>query len=311
MPINTLQYAQLFQQWLDEKMVANAVTGWMEANAGQVVYIGGSTIQIPKLNMDGLANYDKDTGYVQGAITLQYEARNFTQDRGRKFQLDRVQSDDTQFMATAFNVMNQFQRTQVIPEIDAYRHAAIASQAITADAGTGSNARTLTPTTSTIVKEFQNDVAAIQDIVGEGVPLVATMSIPIANVLNNADNINRFLNVQEFNIDGAIKTKVGFINDVPILRSPSTRMYTAITLNDGTTTGQTGGGYAKGSTAKNINWIISARTAPIAVSKADTVRIFDPMTNQKANAWAFDYRRYHDIWIPDNKMAAVFVNISA
>lgn len=39
------------------------------------------------------------------------------------------------------------------------------------------------------------------------------------------------------------------------------------------------------------------------------MRIFDPLTNQKANAWAMDYRRYHDLWILDNKLDSVFVNI--
>ena len=33
------------------------------------------------------------------------------------------------------------------------------------------------------------------------------------------------------------------------------------------------------------------------------------MTNQNANAWAMDYRRYHDLWILDNKLDSVFVNI--
>ena len=36
---------------------------------------------------------------------------------------------------------------------------------------------------------------------------------------------------------------------------------------------------------------------PIAVSRTDKVRIFDPETNQSARAWAIDYRKYHDLWI--------------
>ena len=51
------------------------------------------------------------------------------------------------------------------------------------------------------------------------------------------------------------------------------------------------------------------RSAPIAVSKTDVTRIFDPMTNQKANAWKIDYRKYHDLWITDNAMDGIYVNI--
>lgn len=311
MAINTLQYAALYQKWLDEAMIADATTNWMEANAGQVIYVGGAEVKIPKISMDGMGNYDKDNGYVQGAVSLTYETKTFTQDRGRKFQIDRVQSDDTDFMATAYNAIRQFQRTKVVPEIDAYRYATIAAAAQAADGGAGSNYRTLAVTTANIYKELQADIATIQDIVGEEYPLVVTMPISIGNLLNNANDITKFLNTQEFQINGSLKNKVSSINETPILRAPSARMYNAITLNDGTTAGQTAGGFAPATGAKKINWLITFRQAPIAVSKADTIRIFDPMVNQKANAWAFDYRRYHDIWIPDNRMAGVFANVSA
>lgn len=306
MPINTLQYAAIFQRWLDEKMVARATTGWMEGNAGQVIYVGGAEVRIPKISMDGMGNYDKDNGYVQGAVSLTYETKQFTQDRGRKFQIDRVQSDDTDFMATAFNVLEQFQRVQVVPEIDAYRYAAIA----TAAAGAG-NSRSLAVTAANIFTELQADIATVQDVIGEQYPLVVTMSIAVANLLNTSNQVTKFLNVGEFQVNGEIKTKVSMINDTPILRVPSARMFNSITLNDGTTAGQTAGGFAPGVGAKAINWLITFRGAPIAVSKADTVRIFDPMVNQKANAWAFDYRRYHDLWIPDNRLAGVYANIAA
>ena len=45
---------------------------------------------------------------------------------------------------------------------------------------------------------------------------------------------------------------------------------------------------------------------PIAVTKQDKMRIFDPNTNQQANAWAMDYRRYHDLWVLDNKTNSVY-----
>jgi hypothetical protein len=73
MPINTLATATLFQQQLDKQMIEGATSGWMEQNAGQVKYSGGKEIKIPKISMDGLANYDRDNGYAQGAVTLEYE----------------------------------------------------------------------------------------------------------------------------------------------------------------------------------------------------------------------------------------------
>jgi len=63
--------------------------------------------------------------------------------------------------------------------------------------------------------------------------------------------------------------------------------------------------------AKAVNWLIVAENAPIAVSKTDVVRVFDPMTNQRANAWDMDYRKYHDIWIPKSKEKSIFANTVA
>ena len=108
---------------------------------------------------------------------------------------------------------------------------------------------------------------------------------------------------------GGIDTTVPSVDGVPIIMTPSNRMYTTITLNDGKSGGQEAGGYKKGDSAKNINFFLCPRTTPIAITKQDIMRIFDPVTNQRANAWQMDYRRFHDIWILDNKLDSVFLNI--
>ena len=127
MAINTLQTAVLFQQQLDQIAVRDAVTGWMDANAGKVKYNGGAEVKIPKLSVQGMGDYDRDEGYAQGSVTLEYQTRTMTQDRGRKFQLDAMDVDETNFVATAAAVMAEFQRDYVIPEIDAYRLSNIAT----------------------------------------------------------------------------------------------------------------------------------------------------------------------------------------
>ena len=88
-------------------------------------------------------------------------------------------------------------------------------------------------------------------------------------------------------------------------------MKTAYVFNDGKTTGQEKGGFKPDTAATGINWIIIARRAPIAVSKTDKIRIFEPNVNQKADAWKLDYRKFHDLWIPTNKLAGVWVNTGA
>ena len=103
---NTISYAQILQNALDKQMVHESLTGWMDANAGQVKYNGGKEVKIPQLSMDGLANYDRqaDSGYTKGSIKYEYKTYTMTQDRGRKFQIDSQDVDETNFVLTATTI---------------------------------------------------------------------------------------------------------------------------------------------------------------------------------------------------------------
>ena len=306
MAINTLQYSQQFQTVLDAQMLASATSAFMEANAGQVKYDGGDTVHIPEISMQGLAKYDRDEGFNQGSVTLKFNPYKMTQDRGRTFQLDSMDVNETNFVATAGTVMGEFQRTQVIPEIDSYRYSKIAALA-TAESKVTTG---FTPADATILEKLEAEITEIQDVVGEDEGLIVVMSTKLRTILNNADKFNRYLNVAEFK-NGSINTTVKSFNDIPILGVPSARMKTAYVFNDGKTANQQAGGFKADTGAKDINWIIMPQRAPIAVSKTDKVRVFTPDVNQKADAWKIDYRKYHDLWIPKNRFAAIRVNTGA
>lgn len=306
MAINTLQMAQIFQQALDKQMLVSATSGWMETNVTGIKYNGGDTVRMPSISVGGLGKYNRDTGFVQGSVTLKYNDYKLTQDRGRTFQLDSMDVDESNFIASAGNVMGEFQRLQVVPEIDAYRYSKIASLATTAKQITDA----FTPTAETILAQLDAEIEKLQDVIGDNENLVLVMSTPIRTILNNAKDIEKHINVTDFKA-GSINTKVRTYNDIPIIGVPSARMKSAFTFYDGVTGGQTAGGFASATGAKPINWILIARRAPIAISKTDKIRIFSPDVNQKADAWKLDYRKFHDLWIPTNKLAGVWVNLGA
>lgn len=166
-----------------------------------------------------------------------------------------------------------------------------------------------TATEDDILKKLYYDIAAVQDVVGDETPLVITMSRPVAAIFDMSSTLSKSLSVMDFK-QGDVTVKVKSLNgEHPILRVGSGRMKTSYQFYDGTTSGQEKGGFVAAEDAQDINWIICPRTAPIAVSRTDKVRIFDPETFQKKRAWATDYRKYHDLWIPDNKLTAMWVNI--
>lgn len=300
--INTLATATLFQQTLDQVVVQEALTGWMEANAGQVLYNGGAEVKIPKIALQGLGKYDRNNGYNQGSITLSYETKTMTQDRGRKFQLDAMDVNETNFVATAATVMGEFQRVHVVPEIDAYRLSKLITAAITLDTNV---TYSYTPAEATILKEVKKGISKIRNA-GYNGELVIHMTADALLELETA--LAGKITDVTFS-QGGIDTRVPSVDKCPIIPTPQNRMYSAITLYDGKTVGQEAGGYVKGTDALEANFIIVPRNVPIAISKQDVMRIFDPMTNQDANAWAMDYRRFHDLWTLENKENLIYVNI--
>lgn len=132
MSVNTIQTAAVIQSELDKAAVEQATSGWMEVNSNLVKYNGGSEVKIPELSMDGLADYDRQNGFVAGGVNFKYQTKTMTQDRGRSFSFDENAVDETNFVLTAATVMGEFQRTKVIPEIDAYRYSTIAAACIKA-----------------------------------------------------------------------------------------------------------------------------------------------------------------------------------
>lgn len=306
MPINTLATATLFQNKLDKVAIQEAVTGWMDANAGQVIYNGGAEVKIPKMSVQGLGDYDRDNGYQQGGVTLEYETRKMTQDRGRKFQLDPMDVNENNFVTTAAAVMGEFQRMYVVPEIDAYRISKIATEAITANkAGMVTYGYTPGAEQTSALRKLKEGIKAVRNM-GYNTPLIvhATPDFIMELELELAGKITAVTFSQ-----GGINTQVPSVDSVPLISTPSNRMYTAIKINDGKTGGQEQGGYKKGDTAKDINFMILPRTTPIAITKQDIMRIFDPTVNQKLNAWQMDYRRFHDLWVLDNKIDSVYLSI--
>ena len=305
MAINTLAYAQIFMQELDRQVIAGATSGWMEGNAGQVVYTGGNTIKVPMISMDGMGNYNRATGYVAGQSTLAYQTLTLGQDRGRAFSIDENDVDETNFVENASNLMGEFQRTLVIPEIDCYRYSKIASLAIAAGRFSGG----YTPGVSDILSHLRADISAIQDVIGSSTPLVITMSVLNHALLEQSTEMTRMLAVGTMNVANVNLTyNVNTVDDCPIIEVPSGRLMTSYIFNDGVTVNQTQGGFSANVGAKHINWIISAQQSPLAISKTDNMRIFAPEVNQAADSWLLQYRKYHELFVMENKLPTIFVN---
>jgi len=254
--------------------------------------------------MDGLGDYDRSGGFEDGAVDLKHETRAMTMDRGRSFTLDAMDVDETNFQATAANVMGEFQRIKVVPEIDAYRYSKISQYAIENDVVTDG----YIPDEKTIFGQLLDDAFKIYDEVGEEVELVVSMAAPVHKILIESDKIAKKLDVGSFT-RGEIKFDFRKLDNLYIRLVPSTRMMTEYQFLTGKPGLQARGGFRPTATARKINYIICARNLPLAISKQDKIRIFTPDINQQKDAYKLDYRRYHDLWVLPQQMNKLRVNL--
>ena len=300
MAFNSLEYAKIMMTKLDERAVWAATTGWMEANAGQVIYHGGDEVKIPTISTQGLADYDRDGGFVRGAISSKYETYKMTQDRGRTFMIDAMDVNETNFVVNSTSVIGTFQKTQVVPEIDAYRYATLASVAEKAG-----HVEAVTVTADTAFAKLKEHLVALEEIVGVETPLVVTLSPTMMGLLEENPKFQKLINVGDFSA-GIVKTKLKQYNQAFFKVAPQARLVSKVKVLSGAS-GQEKGGWEKDTAAKEINWIICPQNLPIAISKTDNLRIFEPSVNQQADAWKIDYRKYHDLWVLKQKEDQLFV----
>lgn len=300
MAINSIEYAKLMMTKLDQHAVNSLTSGWMEANAGQVIYNGGDEVKIPTMSTVGLADYDRDNGFVQGGVTLKYNTYKMTQDRGRTFQLDAMDVDESGFVATSANLIKTFQEEQVVPEIDSYRYSKLADICIKAN-----QSEAVALTADNVLSKLREHIRAINDVIGIDKKLIITMPSNILALLEDSPKIGKSINVSEFK-QGNLNFRVKSIDDNPIIVVPSARLKTKYDLQDGKTSGQEAGGLKAAADAKDINYLITPQNVPLAISKTDKLRLFTPDVNQKADAWKIDFRKYHDLWVLENKKNQLF-----
>lgn len=298
--INNIEFAKIMMRKLDQHAVLGATSGWMEANAGQVEYHGGDEVKIQTMSTVGLGDYDRDNGFAQGGVTVKYNTYKMTQDRGRTFQLDAMDIDESGFIATAANVIKIFQTEHVIPELDAYRYSKIAKIAEGA-----SQEEKIDITADNVLSKLREHIRAIQDVIGVEQKLIISMPSNILSLLEDSPKIGKSINVADFK-QGGINFKIKHIDDNPIRVVPSSRFKTLYDVQDGKSLGQEAGGLKPNEVAKDINWLITPANIPIAINKTDKLRVFAPDVNQKADAWKIDFRKYHDLWILKNKENQIF-----
>ena len=303
---NSINYASIFNRILDEKFYILPRTMWREDTNPGIVWEGGKYVKIPKLGMDGLGNMN---GYKapQGDLVLDWETKELQWYRGRNFSIGRYDVDETNFALTVGNALRVFLNEKVIPEVDCLRIASVAQGAV--GYGTIVPQATASITSANILGLLLDDIAKVQDKIGETEQLYIQISTGLKNLLEQSTAIQKYLNVRDFAIRSA-NVKLEALNDQYLIGTPSAYMHSVFGMNDGVTAGQTVGGVTFANLGANINWLICARPAVDAIARPQITKVISPDENQEGEFWKVMFSLYHGNWIMENKGDGLLANMN-
>lgn len=315
MAINSLAFNSRLTQELDKALVQKSVTGFMVDNSMRQKFVGAKTVLIPDIDLQGLGDYDRDEGFVRGTVTVAHTPFTLSQDRARTFSIDREDMDEIGIANLVGQVMNEFVRTEVVPEVDAYvlsKLCGIATGADTPQTVTLGSGETL-PNSS--VKLLNKAIDAVRNATGYDEELVAFLDPTVYSALMSTNELTRLIEISDFK-KGEVSTQVKKYNDVALIPVPAARMRTSYIFYDGTTSGETAGGFvptpASGSgegavpAAGHIGMLILPKRAGMLIKKTEKVRIFSPDQNQNMDAYKFDYRLYYDALVKKSLTPSIY-----
>lgn len=285
---NNITLAKKYTDLLDEVYQSESCTSGLDSDASLTRQgANANEIIIPKMMLDGLGDYSRANGYASGDMSMTWETVKFNFDRGRRFAVDDMDNEET--MSLAFGrLASEFERTKVIPELDAFRFATYCTKAqntVSAALSAGSSAVSALRAATTAMDDAE--------VPSEGRILFITSAL---------DGL-----IADMDTTASREVLSRFSRKVIV---PQARFYSAIDQLDGKSSGEEKGGYKKSDSGKNINFMVIHPTAVLQYTKHAIPKIIAPEQNQNADAWIYAYRSYGLAGAYDNKKGAIYANIS-
>ena len=285
-----------FTNRLDKVIAQETVTGDLNMNQDLVGEMSGNgKIEIATISMDGLATHKRGQGFTKGGISLKWNPYQLEYERDREFDID-VLDDDERAKLVSANVMGEFARTQVVPEVDAVRFAKLAK-----NAGT-----TVKKDLSGADETVEALLEAEQCMGDHGVKLSQCLFYHSAAT----KKLLRLSNKYDLSAGQAPNSNFSTYDEMKMIGVAGDRFYSAIKLLDGTTSGEEKGGYEKAADGKALNFIVMAPQAAAAISKHEKLRYFSPDVNQSDDAHLWQYRLFHDLIVYAQKKGLIYAHVA-
>lgn len=290
---NVIALAESFVPFVDEAYKTDSKSAILDTANQFVRFVGANTVNIYNLDPVGMANYDRNAGFVPGDVAGAWQPYALETDRGRSYQVDVLDNDETLGLTMGY-LLNTVERQHIIPEVDAYRFAQYAAGADVGNIVT----ETLSAGAATVASIDTASVALDNaEVPYEGRILFvspATYGLLKGGITRMITNDERDVN---YGVD--------MYNDMRVIRVPQGRFNTQVTLNAPTASNGAGGFTASGD---NINYMIVHPSAVLQVMKHYAARVFSPEQNIEADAWRVQPRFAHGAWVLAHKKNGIYVS---
>ena len=288
---NSISLAKNYSPYLDEIYKSASVTEDLTsdssliqagANANEIVY--------PQIAVTGLGDYDRNSGYTNGAVNVEWKTTKFNYDRGTKLAVDSMDNEET-FEIAFGRAANELMRTRVAPEADAFTFATLAGVTgiSVADAATYSDASAFL----TALIEAKNKMDE------DEVPEEERILYATPTLLNGVMGLD------------TTKSREILASFAATKKVPQSRFYTAIDLLDGKSDGEESGHYKKADAGKEINFLIVHKSCLIKWDKHVVSSIIPPENNPDSDAYIVKYRKYGIVDVFKNKTAGIYLSHKA
>ena len=292
MAINTIATASKYTDALDKMVVQKSETGFFTDNVFGAKFVGAKTVVMPDVSFIGLADYDRDNGFSKAGITVAQTSFELTKDRGRKLQIDREDMDETGVANLAGQILGEYVRTMVVPEMDAYVLSKLAGIASTRSHKT-------VYAQDTGFAQLNTAINNVYSRAGYDTELIAFVDSTMYSLLMNTNEIARQLVIGDFK-KGEINTRVRYLNNVAIIPVSDERMRDSYTFEAGTAASSGSaatGGFKPASSAGYVRALVVPKKGAHLVKKTEQMRIFTPEQNIDADAYTFNYRIHYDVFV--------------
>lgn len=290
---NAITLATQFVPILDEIYKNASLTSKLDGSPDLVrAGANANELIIPKISMQGLGDYSRNSGYVSGDVTLTNETVACNFDRGRMFTVDTMDNMETAGIAFG-RLAGEFIRTKVGPEEDAFRFATYAG---------------ITGISKVAAGATLADGAAVVAALRVAITKMDEDEVPMEDRhLFITPTLHGLVQDMDTTKSREVLERFATITDVP-----QTRFYTAITQYDGSTSGEEAGGYIKDATnGKDINFMIVHKPAVIQFQKHVAPKIISPDVNQSSDGYKFGYRQVAIADVYENKVAGIYLHNKA